>query len=133
MEYIYIGIGGFFGAILRYLVSSYYQSILHTVFPIETFFINIFGSFLLSYISNLALEEFKLGFNIRLAITTGFIGAFTTFSTFTKETMDLLRDGKIAMALMYVLLSILIGFIMSFIGFELGDKTAKILQGREDN
>lgn len=133
MEYIYIGIGGFFGAILRYIVSSYYQSILHTVFPIETFFINIFGSFLLSYISNLTLEEFKVNFNIRLAITTGFIGAFTTFSTFTKETMDLLRNGRIAVALMYVLLSILVGFIMSFIGFELGDKTAKILQGREEN
>ncbi|OXT08552.1 fluoride efflux transporter CrcB [Thermoanaerobacterium thermosaccharolyticum] len=133
MEYIYIGIGGFFGAILRYIVSSYYQSILHTVFPIETFFINIFGSFLLSYISNLTLEEFKVNFNIRLAITTGFIGAFTTFSTFTKETMDLLRNGRIAVALMYVLLSILAGFIMSFIGFELGDKTAKILQGREEN
>ncbi|ADL67645.1 fluoride efflux transporter CrcB [Thermoanaerobacterium thermosaccharolyticum] len=133
MEYIYIGIGGFFGAILRYIVSSYYQSILHTVFPIETFFINIFGSFLLSYISNLTLEEFKVNFNIRLAITTGFIGAFTTFSTFTKETMDLLRNGRIAVALIYVLLSILVGFIMSFIGFELGDKTAKILQGREEN
>ncbi|AST57496.1 chromosome condensation protein [Thermoanaerobacterium thermosaccharolyticum] len=133
MEYIYIGIGGFFGAILRYIVSSYYQSILHTVFPIETFFINIFGSFLLSYISNLTLEEFKVNFNIRLAITTGFIGAFTTFSTFTKETMDLLRNGRIAVALIYVLMSILVGFIMSFIGFELGDKTAKILQGREEN
>ncbi|MDE4543038.1 fluoride efflux transporter CrcB [Thermoanaerobacterium sp. R66] len=133
MEYVYIGVGGFFGAILRYLISTYYQSILHTVFPVETFFINIFGSFLLSYISNLSLEEFNVNFNIRLAITTGFIGAFTTFSTFTKETMDLIRNGKIAVAILYVLLSIFIGFIMSFMGFELGDKTAKMIKGREEN
>lgn len=88
---------------------------------------------MLSYISNLALEEFNVNSNIRLAITTGFIGAFTTFSTFTKETMDLMRNGRIAVAITYVLLSILIGFIMSFMGFELGDKTAKMIKGREDN
>jgi len=133
MEYVYIGIGGFLGAVIRYLIYYYFLRDYHTTFPYVTFFINIVGSFLLSFISNLTLEEFKIDIKIRLAITTGFIGAFTTFSTFIKETIDLMNTGEFEVALLYVLSSIIVGFIMSFTGFELADKIEVYLKGREEN
>lgn len=133
MKYIYIGIGGFLGTIARYLILYYYQNYYNTIFPFATFFINISGSFLLSYISNLTFEKYNVDINIRLAITNGFIGAFTTFSTFTADTIGLLRNGMILIALIYVLLSTLLGFAMSFVGIELSDMTVNLFKGREES
>jgi len=132
MEYIYIGIGGFFGAVLRYLITIYFTKMYHTVFPFETFIINILGSFLLSFIANFAMEEYKVNTNLRLAITTGFIGAFTTFSTFSMETINLLKAGKDYIALSYMILSIMGGLLMSYLGFEFADKIFDLLKKREE-
>lgn len=132
MEYIYIGIGGFFGAILRYLITIYFTKIYHTLFPFETFMINISGSFLLSFIANFTMEEYKVNTNLRLAITTGFIGAFTTFSTFSMETINLLKAGKDYLALTYIILSIFGGLLMSYLGFEFADKTFNLLMRRSE-
>jgi len=132
MEYIYIGIGGFFGAVLRYLITIYFTKMYHTVFPFETFIINILGSFLLSFIANFAMDEYKVNTNLRLAITTGFIGAFTTFSTFSRETINLLKAGKDYIALSYMILSIMGGLLMSYLGFEFADKIFDLLKKREE-
>ncbi|AEM77572.1 fluoride efflux transporter CrcB [Thermoanaerobacter wiegelii] len=131
MEYICIGIGGFFGAVLRYLIAIYFTKTYHTVFPFETFMINILGSFLLSFIANFTMEEYEVNTYFRLAITTGFIGAFTTFSTFSVETINLLKAGKIYIALNYVTLSIIGGLLMSYLGFKFADKTFELLKERE--
>jgi CrcB protein len=131
MEYIYMGIGGFFGAVLRYLITIYFTKMHRTVFPIETFMINILGSFLLSFITNFTMDKYKINTNLRLAITTGFIGAFTTFSTFSMETINLLKAREIYIALNYVILSIIGGLLMSYLGFEFADKIFEFLKERE--
>ncbi|MBT1279424.1 fluoride efflux transporter CrcB [Thermoanaerobacter sp. CM-CNRG TB177] len=131
MEYIYMGVGGFFGAVLRYLITIYFTKMHHTVFPIETFMINILGSFLLSFITNFTMDKYKINTNLRLAITTGFIGAFTTFSTFSMETINLLKAREIYIALNYVILSIIGGLLMSYLGFEFADKIFEFLEERE--
>ncbi|MFV9568702.1 fluoride efflux transporter CrcB [Thermoanaerobacter mathranii] len=131
MEYIYMGVGGFFGAVLRYLITIYFTKMHRTVFPIETFMINILGSFLLSFITNFTMDKYKINTNLRLAITTGFIGAFTTFSTFSMETINLLKAREIYIALNYVILSIIGGLLMSYLGFEFADKIFEFLKERE--
>jgi CrcB protein len=77
------------------------------------------------------MDKYKINTNLRLAITTGFIGAFTTFSTFSMETINLLKAREIYIALNYVILSIIGGLLMSYLGFEFADKIFEFLKERE--
>jgi CrcB protein len=87
-EYIYIGFGGFTGAILRYLASDID---LFSVPAINTFFINITGSFILSFI---VFSEIIKNIKIKKSFTMGLLGSFTTFSTFSGEAFDMLMNDK---------------------------------------
>lgn len=96
-----IGLGGALGAMARYALSTFiYQKYLHT-FPWGIFIVNVLGCFLVGMAYVLGTDYFSISPNIRLFIMVGFLGAFTTFSTFSLETLHLLKDGHIKIALSY--------------------------------
>lgn len=92
---IWVGLGGFAGAVLRYLVSGWVQSAAHsTTFPWGTLFVNAAGCFVIGALSYLADMRGMLNPDVRLFLIVGLLGGFTTFSTFGNETMNLIRDGE---------------------------------------
>jgi CrcB protein len=117
---LFIAAGGAAGAVARYLVNI---SPLHKVlepFPLPTFVINVSGSFLIGALLVLLTDRFDVGENFRLAIIVGFLGAFTTFSTFEMELYGLARDRHLAMAGLYLVLSVVAGFIGVIAGIAVG-------------
>lgn len=117
-----IGIGGAFGAVARYLINISPLSNLFQKFPFPTFFINITGSFLIGFCLILLTDKLNAGENLRFAIMVGFLGAFTTFSTFELEIFELVREKFYLIAFVYLFLSVLIGFIGVSLGISLARK-----------
>jgi CrcB protein len=113
-KYVFIVILGALGAIARYAIKSVDLSSLMAGFPLNTMIINIVGSFAFALIMALALETGRLSTDLRLGLTTGFLGAFTTFSTLCKETAGLLSAGQYMPALLYVGLSVLLGLSAAY-------------------
>ncbi|WP_102028979.1 fluoride efflux transporter CrcB [Salirhabdus sp. Marseille-P4669] len=119
-EYLYIGIGGMIGAVLRYLVSISLASFWMTPFPLGTLLINYIGTFCLVVFHFRATTALRLPKPIVTAISTGLIGSFTTFSTFSVETMQLTRQSEWILVFLYVFLSIIGGLIMAYLGYRVG-------------
>ena len=118
MEILAVGIGGAIGACLRFFLS---QIIVYEAgFPLATFSANCIGCFMLSYLlSGKLLKSYP---KIKLALTTGLFGSFTTFSTFSSETISLISDQLYGTAFVYVLLSAIGGLLLSFVGYRLGNR-----------
>lgn len=106
-----VGIGGAFGAIARYLINISPLSNIFQKFPFPTFTVNILGSFLIGFLLVLFTDKYTAHENLRIAVIAGFLGAFTTFSTFELEIFELIRERYFASAFAYLFLSVLIGFI----------------------
>ena len=117
-----VGIGGAFGATARYLINISPLANLFEKFPFPTFFINITGSFLIGFLLVLLTDKFTTNGNLRLAVLVGFLGAFTTFSTFELEIFDLVRERYFAIAFLYFSLSVLVGFAGILAGVWLAKK-----------
>ncbi len=115
-NYLIIGIGGFLGAIARYVVSAWIGQRWGRSFPLGTFAINVSGSFLIGLLMSLFTERFMVNPQWRLFLTVGFLGAYTTFSTFEYETGSLLRDGEWLVAALNIGLSVVAGFAALKIG-----------------
>lgn len=114
-----IGIGGFLGAISRYLLTKKVESSFTGSFPYGTLVVNLLGCFLLGFIFTLTLERQVINPTLRIGITTGFLGALTTFSTFSLETMNLLQEESLFLGLTNLLISILPGLIMVLLGIKI--------------
>lgn len=110
-----IGAGSFLGGTLRYLISQYVQGRYRHTFPIGTLSVNILGCFLIGLILGLASRG-GVSETWRLFLATGIMGGFTTYSAFSYETVQLLRDGHVWHAGFYVCLSILLGLVATFSG-----------------
>jgi CrcB protein len=112
LPYLFVGIGGFLGANARYVAARWVGQLVDARFPLGTFLINVSGSFLLGLIGGLLAERLvPHGDAVRLALGVGFLGAFTTFSTFEYETNALLEDGVWMTALANVFLSLFVGLV----------------------
>ena len=114
-----VAIGGAFGAVARYLINVSPAAILFDKFPFPTFLINITGSFLIGFLLILFTDKYQVNDNLRMAIIVGFIGAFTTFSTFEIEIFGLIREQYFVTALLYLFLSVFVGFIGLLAGVRL--------------
>lgn len=122
-NYLIIGVGGFLGAVTRYAVSLWIGQRWGRIFPLGTFFINVSGSFLIALVMSLSTERLMLNPQWRLFLAVGFLGAYTTFSTFEFETGNLLRDGEWMIAGLNVVLSVVAGFI----ALKIGDVISKMI------
>jgi CrcB protein len=116
---LYIALGSAIGGVSRYLLGGLIQRWLDTTFPAGTLLVNVSGSFLLGAILRYAIETPTLSPEVRALLTVGFCGGYTTFSTFSYETVALLQDGQWARAGLYVGASILLSLIGVFLGFGL--------------
>jgi len=116
---IAIAVGGALGALSRYSLGLWITNKWNHGFPLHTFIINITGAFLLGFINIFLLERYAINPIWRIGIGVGFLGAFTTFSTFGYEAITLIQEGNIYTALLYTLLSILVGFTGVAIGIGL--------------
>ena len=120
MEYLVKGIGGFLGANARYLVAGWAAKRLGVIFPYGTFLINISGSFILGFFMAFLRDRDFIQDNYRLFFAVGFLGAYTTFSTYMYESLRLLQDGNIFLGLVNILGSVVVGLLGVFLGFVLG-------------
>jgi CrcB protein len=111
--------GGAAGAVARYLVNISPLTRVFEKFPFPTFFINVTGSFLIGFFLILLTDKLEVNDNLRMAIIVGFLGAFTTFSTFEMEIYGLIQERQILMAFGYLLLSVIVGFIGLLAGVQL--------------
>ncbi|MEH7515486.1 fluoride efflux transporter CrcB [Gottfriedia acidiceleris] len=123
MNYLLILIGGFFGAILRYIIGLSIHP-LSNGFPIQTFLINIIGCFFLGFF--LPIAKVKLKPEYTLLIGTGFTGAFTTFSTFSLENVILMDEKKLLVSLVYIISSLVVGISLAYLGFKVAEKFNKV-------
>lgn len=120
MKTIWIGIAGFAGAVSRYAVEGFVSERTKGGFPWGTFAVNATGCFLLGLTFALLTERFLPHPTVRTALTIGFIGAYTTFSTFAFETMRLAEDGAVLLAAGNVTLSVAVGLAAVYAGTWLG-------------
>ncbi len=112
--------GGALGAVMRFLVSSGVYRVLGKEFPYGTLTVNMLGSFFMGLCFILMVERNLVSMEWRSIIMVGFLGAFTTFSTFSMETLSLLESGELTRALLNILLSVTLCLVATWIGLTIG-------------
>jgi CrcB protein len=122
-EIFWVGLFGSIGAIARMLVATAVSERLGTLVPYGTWLINVSGCFLIGLLVG-AIEAHVVSPALRPALAIGFLGAYTTFSTFGLETMTLLEEGSLFLATVYVAGSLVVGVAMVALGLWLGRSLA---------
>lgn len=113
-----IGLGSFIGGVSRYLITLLIQNKFLSTFPYGTLAVNIIGCFLIGIVYGLS-DRGNVSEGWRLFLATGILGGFTTFSSFSNDTVSLIRDAQYWQAFSYVGLSIIIGLAATFTGISL--------------
>ncbi len=121
-KYIMIACGGFLGAVMRYSIRGIRIFPFGEIPALNILVINLSGAFLLAWILTVCFVAFACDSDIRQGITTGLLGAFTTFSTLCKETVGFLREGNCFLAAAYIFLSAVLGLGMVYFGILLAEK-----------
>jgi fluoride exporter len=117
--YFWIGVGGALGATARYATITNAAKLLRTDFPYGTFVVNVTGSFVAGFLALFLLRKLPEQENLRLLLTTGFLGGFTTFSAFSLEALQLVQRGETGLALAYVMGSVLLSLVAVYAGYAL--------------
>lgn len=115
MEYLLLGIGGALGSITRYQLGKIITEKSSTSYPIGTFIINITGAVLLGILSSVNVNK-----NVYILLGDGFLGAYTTFSTFMYEGFNLFQENEKMNAFIYILSTLILGIIGYTIGLRIG-------------
>lgn len=118
-QIILIGLAGLVGTLLRYWASGVAARRLGEAFPWGTLLVNVAGCFLAGLLFQLLQERFQVSPAWRATILVGFLGGFTTFSSFGLQTFALLREGEVGFAVLNVALSNLLGLLMVWVGYAL--------------
>ena len=116
MQLFYIGLFGGLGCIARYLTSGWVSQLLGRNLPYGTLVVNIIGSFLLGLLMVLGLRSAVFSPEIRLGLAVGFMGGFTTFSTFSYETLRMLEDGHFWQAGINIFLNVILCLLFALLG-----------------
>ncbi len=120
MHIVLIGLGGFAGAVARYLVDGWIADLTRGSFPWGTLAINLSGAFVLGVLFAAAAERAILSPELRGPLMIGFLGAYTTFSTLTLETWRLVEDGSLGLAAVNIGASMALGLVAVFAGLTIG-------------
>ena len=123
MIWWYVALGSAAGGVARFALTTFVQQRVSPDFPVGTLIVNISGSLLLGFLLRYALGSDAISAEARALVTTGFCGGYTTFSTFTYETLVLMEDGQSIRAATYMLLSV----VFSLAGVWLGTAAAREL------
>jgi fluoride exporter len=121
-----VGAGGFFGSILRFLVSEAMARRAEGKFPVGTLTVNLVGCLLIGVLAGMAARRDILSAEMRLLLVTGFLGGFTTFSAFGLETVSMLRRGKWGLAILYVGVSVVLGVALTALGMKIAEPSAPV-------
>jgi CrcB protein len=122
IEIVVIALGGSAGAVMRFLVANGIYAWLGRGFPHGTLFVNVSGSFLMGLLTELMLQRLTFTTEYRALILVGFLGAYTTFSTFALETLYLFEQGNLQKAVLNVFLSMVLCLAAVWIGLVTGRK-----------
>ena len=115
---LFVAMGGALGAVLRYGMSSGIYTWFGRSFPYGTLVVNVAGSFLIGLLSILLVEKFDVPHEWRLALVVGVLGALTTFSTFSWDTLDLMQQGLMQRAFLNVLLNVVLCISVAWLGAQ---------------
>jgi CrcB protein len=124
-RYLAVAVGGALGAMLRFYLGGSVLARTAAPFPTATFVINITGSFIIGFFLTLVTERIPISPHLRLAVAVGFVGAYTTFSTFEYETARLVEQRDFMHAALNVILSFVVGFVAVWGGII----AARMLEG----
>ena len=114
--YIAIAVGGSLGAVSRYWVSSTIYQWFGQGFPYGTLAVNLLGSLVMGFLSVLLVHRFQISEEIRIGLLAGFLGSFTTFSTFAMDTLHLVGNEAVMKAVIYILFSVLFCILGAWAG-----------------
>ncbi len=119
-DILLVGVGSFLGGSLRMIISKYVQLAIVGSFPLGTMVVNVLGCFLIGVFSSLSSDNGGVSPAVRLLLTTGFCGGFTTFSTFMNEHATLLKGGDgFMLSSLYLIASLVLGFIALLAGRQI--------------
>jgi CrcB protein len=116
--FLMVGMGSFAGGVLRYWITQWLHARYPGSFPIGTWMVNMLGCFLIGLFFAYT-ERSYVNQEVRLFMTTGLLGGFTTFSAFSNESIGLFRSGNITSAMLYVVASLLVGLLATWLGYTL--------------
>lgn len=117
-HFLFVGIGGAAGSMLRYLTHLLTARYFTGMFPLATFIANIAGCFLIGILMSLLIENNAFNHQLRLLLVTGFCGGYTTFSAFSYENMILLSNNNSLLAIGYIIASVLVGMLAVWLGLN---------------
>ncbi|MFC1669612.1 fluoride efflux transporter CrcB [Spirochaetota bacterium] len=124
---IFIAIGGGLGAVLRYIISKNIHTYFNQILPFGTLFVNASGSFLIGFLFYF-FENLIVSNDVKSFFTIGFLGAYTTFSTYSFETINLIKDGEIKLGLINLCLNNLLSLFMVITGMLVSRFLFKIIR-----
>ena len=113
-------VGGGIGSVFRFLVGLYVQKIVNVDFPVGTFVVNALGCFLVGVAFSVLVEHFEIATVYRLLFITGFLGGFTTFSTFSYDATYMFVNGQYLKFLLYTMATVFVGYLLTLAGYYIG-------------